>query len=99
MTTNKNVQNIPIIIVAYDGSECSSVAIMDLSRAGLPVAARAIVMTVAEVHVPVVLGPATGDVYDGASTAGEVMENLMERASEDAARTAADGAERLRRIF
>ena|SRR5687768_11045594 len=98
MTTNTNKTS-PTIIVGYDGSECASAAIAALCRAGLPARARAVVTTLAEVHVPVVLAPAVGDFHNGATTAGEVMEHLMERASKDAARIAAEGAERLRTVF
>ena len=40
------------ILIAYDGSECSDAALNDLRRAGLPAAAEAAVLTVADVIVP-----------------------------------------------
>ena len=40
------------ILIAYDGSECADVAIGDLSRAGLPEEADALVVSVAEVWLP-----------------------------------------------
>lgn len=40
------------ILIAYDGSACSDAALQDLRRAGLPAAADALVMTVADVIVP-----------------------------------------------
>lgn len=40
------------ILLAYDGSECADVAIDDLSRAGLPEEADALVVSVAEVWLP-----------------------------------------------
>ena len=40
------------ILIAYDGSACSDAALQDLKRAGLPAAADALVVTVADVIVP-----------------------------------------------
>ena len=40
------------LLIAYDGSECSDAALRDLRRAGLPPAAEALVMTVADVILP-----------------------------------------------
>jgi nucleotide-binding universal stress UspA family protein len=40
------------ILIGYDGSDCSDAALEDLQRAGLPAAADAYVMTVADVFVP-----------------------------------------------
>lgn len=40
------------VLIAYDGSDCAEAAIEDLGRAGLPDAAEAIVLTVADVFVP-----------------------------------------------
>lgn len=40
------------LLAAHDGSECSKAAIRDLERAGLPVTARALVLTVADVFIP-----------------------------------------------
>lgn len=43
---------LPRILIAYDGSACSNAALHDLRRAGLPAAADAVVVTVANVIVP-----------------------------------------------
>ena len=40
------------ILIGYDGSACSDAALQDLRRAGLPPAADAVVLTVADVIVP-----------------------------------------------
>ena len=40
------------ILIAYDGSECADAALADLQRAGLPPAAAALIMSVAEVFLP-----------------------------------------------
>lgn len=40
------------ILIAYDGSVCSTAALKDLRRAGLPASAEAVVLTVADVFIP-----------------------------------------------
>jgi nucleotide-binding universal stress UspA family protein len=40
------------VLIAYDGSECADAALEDLKRAGLPRAAEALVLSVADVFVP-----------------------------------------------
>ena len=40
------------ILIAYDGSECADAAMEDLKRAGLPLSAEALVLTVADVFLP-----------------------------------------------
>ncbi len=40
------------ILIAYDGSACSDAALNDLRRAGLPAAAEAVVITVADIILP-----------------------------------------------
>ena len=40
------------ILIGYDGSECAEAALEDLRRAGLPVEADVLVMTVADVFLP-----------------------------------------------
>ena len=40
------------VLIAYDGSECADSALADLTHAGLPTKAEALVMTVAEVWLP-----------------------------------------------
>lgn len=40
------------LLIAYDGSACSDAALNDLSRAGLPTALEAVVVTVADIIVP-----------------------------------------------
>ena len=40
------------ILIAYDGSACADAALNDLSRAGLPMAAEAVVITVADIIIP-----------------------------------------------
>ena len=40
------------ILIAYDGSDCANAAIEDLSRAGLPEAAEALIVTMTETWLP-----------------------------------------------
>jgi len=40
------------ILIGYDGSDCAEAALDDLTRAGLPSRAEAIVLSVAEVWLP-----------------------------------------------
>ncbi|MGH9881950.1 MAG: universal stress protein [Pyrinomonadaceae bacterium] len=40
------------ILIAYDGSDCAEAALDDLQRAGLPLEAEALVMSVTEIWVP-----------------------------------------------
>jgi len=45
------------VLIAYDGSECSDAAIMDLRRAGLPAVADVLVLSVAEISQRVMAVP------------------------------------------
>lgn len=40
------------LLIAYDGSKCAEAAIDDLTRAGLPPANEAVVVSIAEVWLP-----------------------------------------------
>jgi hypothetical protein len=42
------------ILIAYDGSECGSIALEDLKRAGLPAEAEVLVMSMADVFLPII---------------------------------------------
>lgn len=44
----KKIDRVPRILIAYDGSECSKNALVDLKRAGLPEKAEALIVTVAD---------------------------------------------------
>jgi hypothetical protein len=48
------------IFIAYDGTECSDAAIVDLRRAGLPAVAEAMVLSVAEMVPQVAALPRRG---------------------------------------
>jgi nucleotide-binding universal stress UspA family protein len=68
------------ILVAYDGSECSDAAIVNLRRAGLPTVAEVLILSVAEISTQIVAVP-----Y-GAPVAGTGMffpESLESETSSD----------------
>ena len=87
------------ILIAYDGSESADRAIDNLSRAGLPVEADALVVTVAEVWLP----PPRREFDDtfplqipaGLKRAREHAAQIVEEAQE----LASNGSKRVRQIF
>jgi len=89
------------ILIAYDGSEYSDAANVDLKRAGLPHAAEAVVLAVAETS------PAHAEVPYGAMVAGPGMfcpeiaetEPIGGRLLQDAESLAEQAAKRLRADF
>lgn len=89
------------ILIAYDGSECSDAAIMDLRRAGLPADAEAVILAVAETS------PQHVDIPFGAMVAGPGMfrpeiaesEPADDRLLRDAQAFADQAADRLRGDF
>jgi nucleotide-binding universal stress UspA family protein len=81
------------ILIAYDGSECSDAAIDDLRRAGLPKAAEALVMSLADVFLPPPINEEADTfplyvpagirrAHERAARALEEAESLAKRASE-----------------
>jgi nucleotide-binding universal stress UspA family protein len=89
------------LLIAYDGSECSDAAIVDLRRAGLPLSAQALVLSVAD------CSPVVASVPYAAAAAGPgllVAENnevevSVADALKQANRFAAEAADRLRADF
>lgn len=89
------------LLIAYDGSECSDAAIVDLRRAGLPPDTQALVFSVAQAPVEAVAAPYT------AAMAGPVMylpaseedEAPASRALHEAQSFAAQAADRLKADF
>jgi len=89
------------ILIAYDGSESADKGIDNLSRAGLPSEAEALVVSVAEVWLP--LPPADEDLDDtfpfqipaGVKRAREHAAQIVEEAQELAKR----GTKRLQHVF
>ncbi|HEX6626069.1 MAG TPA: universal stress protein [Pyrinomonadaceae bacterium] len=59
------------ILIAYDGSACSDAALNDLRRAGLPAAAEAVVITVADIILP----PPGDQLRDAEARVHHVMES------------------------
>jgi nucleotide-binding universal stress UspA family protein len=80
------------ILIAYDGSQCADAAIDDLLRAGLPLRAEALVLSVADV-VP--LPAASSD----RSMAARVARSERNAALEDAVLCATRGRERLEALL
>ena len=80
------------ILIAYDGSACSDAALNDLSRAGLPSAVEAVVVTVAYVFLP----PPEGEVPDDelVSPAVAAMVRPSQAHAEEAVKKALAVAER-----
>ncbi len=91
------------ILIAYDGSECAERALDDLTRAGLPQEAEAVIMSVANVFMP----PAPLAEYEVAETAfdKQILQRARElseragRAVKQASQTAANASQRVRSFF
>lgn len=87
------------ILIAYDGSEGSDVAIDGLQRAGLPAEAEALVASVADVWLPPP-DEVPGDLFPpSVPVAVKLAHQRAERLIEDAKALAHRGSERLQRIF
>lgn len=89
------------ILIAYDGSECSDAAIVDLRRAGLPRVAEASVLSVAETCPPVAsaaFGAAVGG-FGMYLPEGAENEAPSDHQLQDAQAFAAQAAGRLRADF
>ena len=90
------------VLVGYDGSACSDAAIADLRHAGLPRQVEAVVVSVAEVY-PQVPPSAFEAVDPGAaadmSPAVRTAHTLARLAMDEARRTCAQGAARVRSLF
>lgn len=85
------------ILIAYDGSENSDAALEDLKRAGLPQAAEALVMSMADVFMPV-----PGNEENESAPVPEVVKRARGRAQQklDEAKALANGAsERIKGMF
>jgi nucleotide-binding universal stress UspA family protein len=68
------------ILIAYDGSECSDIAVEDLKRAGLPSEAEVLVMSLADVFLP-----AVEDDDTEAMPVPDVVKRARERAQQELA--------------
>ena len=87
------MKKISRLLIAYDGSECSDAMLQDLTRAGLPAAAEAVVATIAYVFVPpdnevneTDSGPAAALVRPSQLRATKAVENALAMAEHAAAR-------------
>lgn len=80
------------ILIAYNGSPCSDAALNDLSRAGLPAVAQAVVLTVADI----ILLPSDGEGGEGDTPAVRIpeVERHAQEKAEKAIREARVCAER-----
>jgi nucleotide-binding universal stress UspA family protein len=80
------------ILIAYDGSECSDAAIVDLRRAGLPAIAEVMVLSVAELPLQMAQVPydvmACGRGMLGANVCEPSSDELLQEAQNDAAQAA-----------
>src|SRR5678815_3317887 len=74
------------ILVAYDGSHCANAALEDLKRAGLDTTAEVLVMTLADVFVPL---PIDNEVEETLSYVPEEIKRARERAQQKLAEAAA----------
>jgi nucleotide-binding universal stress UspA family protein len=89
------------ILIAYDGSEYSDAAIVDLRRAGLPAVAEALVLSVADVPAPVAAAP-YGDLAAGSGVFPSIAEDFdgpCQHHLQEAEDELAHAADRLRADF
>ena len=87
------------LLIAYDGSEGSDIAIDELQREGLPAEAEALVVSVAEVWLPP-QGEVPVDVFPAnVPVAVKLAHQRVERMMEEATALARRGSERVQRIF
>lgn len=88
------------ILIGYDGSVPADGALFDLSHAGLPSGAEALVLTAALPWIPYSYGPAGDPAADGWGVLQAAsLQDLSRQALEDAAATAERGARFLRGDF
>ena len=89
------------ILIAYDGSECSDAAIVDLRRAGLPATAEALVLSVAETSPQFAVVPHGALMTGSGICLPESMENEAPTGDrlQEAQDTATQAADRLRADF
>ena len=89
------------ILIAYDGKESGDIGINELRRAGLPIEAETIVLSVAELRVP---PPPKNEMLENAFPLryGAGAKSLRKHAAQklkEADQTAKRGGERLRQLF
>ena len=87
------------LLIAYDGSEGSDIAVDELQREGLPAQAEALVVSVAEVWLPPP-DQTPDDVFPpNVPVAVKLAHQRAERMIEEATALAKRGSERVQRIF
>ena len=86
------------LLIAYDGSEGSNIAINELRRAGLPAEADVLVASVAEVWLPV-QGEISDDDFESRVPAVKLAHERAARMIEEATALAKRGSERVQQIF
>jgi nucleotide-binding universal stress UspA family protein len=89
------------ILIAYDGSECSDAAIIDLRRAGLPAVADVLVLSVAEIPMAVASVPCGALVAGPGLYPSEIVdcEETSSHVRHEAEAYAAQAADRLHGDF
>jgi nucleotide-binding universal stress UspA family protein len=87
------------LLIAYDGSEGSNIAIDELQREGLPAEAEALVASVAEVWLPPAEGVSDDIFPPNVAVAVKLAHQRAERMIEEATALAKRGSERVQRIF
>lgn len=88
------------LIVAHDGSECANEALDDLKRAGLPADAEALVVTIAEVWVPMrEEGEVAPEIYGPENVASTPMSAHARQGLERAMKLAETAAANIRAAF
>jgi nucleotide-binding universal stress UspA family protein len=88
------------ILIGYDGSECADGALKDLERAGLPPAATALIVSVAEQWLPPP-PPSSYEVVEASLSAGQIIESPSgsSQAVEQAYNRAFQAAQLVQSIF
>src|SRR5215212_6191311 len=87
------------LLIAYDGSEGSDIAIDELQREGLPAEAEALVASVAEIWLPPRAEVADDVPAPDVPVAVKLAHQRAERLIEEATALAKRGSERVQRIF
>jgi nucleotide-binding universal stress UspA family protein len=89
------------VLIAYDGSECSDAAIMDLRRAGLPAVADVLVLSVAEISQRVMAIPSSVSVAGAGMFVPQSMESdaSSDHRFQEIKACATQAADRLRADF
>ena len=83
------------LLIAHDGSSCAKAALHDLKRAGLPREGVATVVSVADLWLPPMEGPADPSVSNKLAAAGQRARDRVAQAIEEARAIAGRACEKL----